>query len=347
MKQPENKDEIEARAAAWLIEEDVGLSAEQRIEYQRWLDSADSHRRATSRLRATWSRLQTLRGYRPGATCHPDPDLLVPSRRTRKPAVVWGLVAACLALGGFLGFKRLLPGDSRPTGQHYITEAGGYYRLLLPDGSSMEMNARTEVRVSFSNRERHIALVRGEGYFVVARDASRPFVVEANGLRVRAVGTEFNVRAEDQSVEVLVTHGRISLASSDNAETAASEAPIMTAGQRALIPSAEAFRRHPQGVSIETVSIDQEHRALAWQNPRLYFTNATLADVVRQFNQRGSLQIEIVDPALNGLSIGGSFRPGNVEAFLRLLVSANEISVERREPNRILLRRAPQPGTPP
>ena len=74
---------------------------------------------------------------------------------------------------------------------------------------SMELNAGGEVSEHFTTAERRVRLVRGEAHFTVTKDAARPFVVEAGAVRLRALGTAFNVRFEPSAVEVLVTHGRV------------------------------------------------------------------------------------------------------------------------------------------
>ncbi|WP_438480548.1 FecR family protein [Oleiharenicola lentus] len=338
--------EREARAAAWLVEEEAGLTPEQSAAFEQWQLADVRNHQATERLRGAWTALQALRDYRPGAKLHPDPDLLAPRRRRGKPAVVrlaWAAAAAILLTVGVLTYSSGLPALPWTDTVHYVTENEEYYRMILPDGSTMELNSHTEVRVKFLRNERRVRLLSGEAYFIVAKDADRPFIVETNGLQVRAVGTEFNVRMEKQSVEVLVTHGRVKLAASDASLEPGADAPTLDAGQRVLVPDATHFENLRQTLSISAVSPAEERAALAWQNPRLRFVNTTLGEAVQQFNQRSNTRITIADPAIATIPIGGSFRSGNVDAFLRLLASTNEITVERVEPNQVILRSQKNP----
>jgi transmembrane sensor len=82
-------------------------------------------------------------------------------------------------------------------------------RLALPDGSRVELKDGSEVVVQYSASERRVKLTGGEAHFTVWKDKTRPFIVNAAGVEVRAVGTAFNVRLEAKSVEVLVTEGRV------------------------------------------------------------------------------------------------------------------------------------------
>lgn len=338
---------IDARAAAWLVEEESGLSPEHAATFAQWRCEDPRHQAAVDHLRAALGTLQRLRDYRPGARVHPDPDLLAPAPRRRALASFYA-AAALLALGavGLIAYRRSdrLPGMPWDETARYVTDAGGFNRAPLPDGSLIELNADTEVRVRYSRNQRRILLVRGEGHFVVAPEKDRPFIVEVGGLQVRAVGTEFNIRTGNSAVEVLVTHGRVQLAAAKGPGLLGAWAPDLTAGQRAVVTDLQALdagRSSP--VAIESVSVEEVRSALAWQNPRLHFVDATLAEVVRQFNQRSHIQITLADPQLGSIPVGGSFRPENVEAFVRLLTSANEVTAERPAPNQIVLRRVSKP----
>jgi transmembrane sensor len=334
-------DSIESQAAAWLMEEESGLSPELAEEFQRWLAEDPRHAAAVAQLRLAWSEMLRLRNYRPGAQLHPDPELLAPApRRRASPALVFAAAAALAVAAVAWTTSDRFRGLFRDDGVRYVTEAGGFNRTALPDGSVLTLNADSEARVKFSGQQRLVLLLRGEGHFVVASERDRPFVVEANGLHVRAVGTEFNVRTARSAVEVLVTHGRVKLTAAA-ARNLRADAPTLDAGQRAVLADPHALpTERALPVTIENVSLDEVRTSLAWQSPQLHFVNATLADAVRQFNQRSPFQIVLADPELGSIPVGGSFRPENVEAFVRLLESANEVTVERPDATRIVLRRA-------
>ena len=84
-------------------------------------------------------------------------------------------------------------------------------RLTLEDGSVVELNHGGKLEIDFSSETRRVRLVRGEANFTVAKNPERPFVVNAGGVDVRAVGTVFNVRLAREAVEVVVSEGRVKL----------------------------------------------------------------------------------------------------------------------------------------
>jgi transmembrane sensor len=358
---PSVAEAIEATAAAWLAQRDDGFTPEQAAEFLRWRSADVRHETAAARLEATWSALQRLREFRPEAARHPDRDLLRVVRGRRRvgsfPAIAATVaLAASLVLAAVWWFT---PAERQvEPGKHsYTTTLDGYERVALADGSTVELNSASEVRVQFSPAERRVRLVRGEAHFTVAKNPARPFWVEAGSVAVRAVGTAFNVRLGAQDIEVLVTEGKVLVAqdrSSRGDEAGTSRAspndvtltarPRLTpleANERVVIPVARVSITAVTSVppAIEQVTPEAVREALAWQGPRLVFVDTLLADAIAQFNRRNPVQIELADAELGALPIGGSFRAENVDAFVRLLASGGEVAVERPSSTRIVLRK--------
>ena len=344
---------IEASAAAWLAQQDDGFTAEQATAFERWLTADSRHGAAIRRLDRTWKSLQALREFRPEASMHPDHDLLraaAPVGRHATPAFL-GLrvvsAAAALAaviLAAWWWFPQGLPGSR--AARHYSTTVDGYERVALEDGSLVELNSNTEVRVHYSDTRRHVRLLRGEAHFTVAKNTDRPFSVEAGDLAVYALGTAFNVRLGAREIEVLVTEGTVRVGASDIpppssslAQPAASNQPVavLVANERTRVPAGGPTAAPPVPEKVEPAVVRE---TLAWQGLRLMFSDTPLAEVVAQFNRRNVIQLVIADAELESLAVGGSFRAENVEAFVRLLESDNEVVIDRTTVGRIVLRKA-------
>lgn len=355
---PSDDESIAATAAAWLAQRDDAFTAAEAAAFECWRAADPRHDAAVVRLENTWVALQPLRDFRPSAARHPDRDLLAACSRPNRlgsplRTAALALAAALIVAVGLWVFR-----PTSSTSVHYATTAGGYQRVVLNDGSVLELNGDTVADVAFQPTERRVRLLRGEAHFTVAKNASRPFWVEAGGVAVRAVGTAFNVRLGARDIEVLVTEGKVSVSEANpliaavrntpaefTATTGGARTPVpdtfLVANERAVVSKVRAATSGALTAPVvERVAPEVVRDALAWQGPRLVFVDTPLAEVIAQFNRRNPVQLVLADAKLTTLPVGGSFRPENVEAFVRLLESGGDVSVERADASRLVLRRA-------
>jgi transmembrane sensor len=332
---------IEEAAIGWLTERDDGFSRAREREFAEWLRADPRHAATVARLEQTLGLLGELPEFRAALNIEfnrtapvvpfPPPRAEFtggPARRGLR-ALFYGVVAAVLVLGMISGWLTL----QRPPEIHYATTVGGYERARLDDGSTLELNAASAVRVHFSTVERRVSLEAGEAHFAVAHDAARPFVVNAGGVSVRAVGTAFNVRYAADGIEITVVEGKVRVGQGGLDSSAAAEAPLVAAGERLVIP------KQAPSPAVEKISPETLRQALAWQSRLVEFAEAPLTEVVARFNARNRLQLLIADAELGERRIGGTFALDEAEAFVRLLERDGEIVAERRGNTEILLRR--------
>ena len=344
---PSDDESIAATAAAWLAQRDDTFSAADAAAFERWCAADPRHADAVCRLERAWATLQPLRNFRPTAQRHPDRDLLSgparPSRGVIFPLRAFAFAAALMLTLGFWAVRTTSTSTLR-----YTTTAGGYERVILADHSVLELNGDTAAEVTYTAVERRVRLMHGEAHFTVAKNPARPFQVEAQGIAVRAVGTAFNVRLGAGEVEVLVTEGKVAVSPTETmtlasppsltrAETPPTLVPtLLIANERAFVATTGPVT----SPRVERIAPEAVRTSLIWQGPSLVFAATPLAEVAAQFNRRNPIQIVLADPALATLPIGGSFRPENVEAFVQLLESGNEILVDRSDATRLVLRSA-------
>jgi transmembrane sensor len=334
---------LEDAAIAWLAERDDGFSPAREREYAQWLRADPLHAAAVARLEQTLGLLHELPEFRAelntafdrGAPVVPfAPAADAPSRRVRRRTgrgLAWSGIAAAITLAGLIAWHWL----PYSTENYYATTVAGYQRARLGDGSTIELNAASALRVQFTAAERHVNLEAGEAHFAVAHDAARPFVVRAGGVFVRAVGTAFNVRiASDGTVEVIVAEGKVRVGQGRSDTATATDAPIVAAGERLVLP-----RQVPLPV-VEKVPPAALRTALAWQGRLVEFADAPLSEVVARFNARNQVQLVVADAELGHRRIGGTFAIDEAEAFVRLLELDGEIVAEPHGVGEIRLRRA-------
>jgi len=105
----------------------------------------------------------------------------------------------------------------------YSTATGEQRSVRLEDGSTLELNSQSKVRVRFTEHQRNIELIEGQALFRVAKDAARPFIVATDNTHVRAVGTQFDVYRKSSGTVVTVLEGHVAVLS-DQAGSAQPEA---------------------------------------------------------------------------------------------------------------------------
>jgi transmembrane sensor len=342
-RQESSAERIEREAAAWVLARDRGLTPGEQDAFSEWLAADPRHGAEWARHRRHWQRLDQLADWRPEHGTRPNPDLLAPPLRSKvvRFLPVWTTLAAAAAV--VLTWALWPRSPDRPGAAVEAlakADAPAPIQRVLEDGTLVELNQGAELSVNFTPTERRVTLERGEAYFAVTKNQSRPFLVRARGLDVRAVGTAFNVRVDAATIEVLVAEGRVLLetqqAPSAESGGAASAAPLLEARQRAVVPISEGVG--PTEPQVATLTTGEVERVLAWQHRRFDFTVAPLDRVVAEFNRRNLVQLIIVDPELAALRVTASLRSDNVEGFVRLLEAGLGVRAERRGDAEILLR---------
>ncbi|MBI5424007.1 MAG: FecR domain-containing protein [Opitutae bacterium] len=326
---------IVAAASTWLAQRDRGFTPEEQDAYLQWLREDERHGAAVARLEKAWSALDALAEWKPEHSQKPNPDLLaVPRRR------FWRWAGAALAVAAVVTFALVLvrPFD---TASKTVSVLRSSELRTLADGSVVELNKDAEIAVDYTATERRIKLVRGEAYFTVAKNPDRPFIVTAGGVRVRAVGTVFNVRLDGSAVDVLVTEGKVRIDPPKPEEPelqGALNAAMVGARERTSVNAAVPTPLAP--VVIEATS-DEIESALSWQGMRLNFKDTPLDEAVKEFNRYNQeTRIVVADRRIAKLPLGGKFRADNADAFVRLLELTSGVHAEY-EDGRYVLRSAP------
>lgn len=195
-------------------------------------------------------------------------------------------------------------------GRRYGTDLGEVRRVSLADGSTAAINTQSAIDVTLAPELRRVKLSRGEAWFRVAKDAERPFVVEAGDVRVRAVGTAFSVRRREEGVEVLVTEGVVEVWRADGLAHRARVA----AGEKAFVSRA-------QPAQAVVAAPDEIDDALAWRQGQIVLTGMTLAEAASEFNRYNRRKLVIDETDLAGERLVGRFRTDEPDTFARAAAS--------------------------
>jgi transmembrane sensor len=318
----------EAAALRWVVRCDRGLTPEEERDFADWLAANHQHGELFAEFGGTWTLLGNTHDHARARSAESEPENIIefnlPPAKQSAGRVRWkGRPAVWISLAAAAGLAFLVTVNSRnPRPDSAVaTEIGASRQLRLSDGSVVALNTDSAVVPAFAADERRVRLQKGEAFFQVAKEATRPFVVEVSGVAVRAIGTAFNVRVHDASIEVIVTEGTVRVAPIGSQAAAGVGVAEVVAGQRVMVPvkSSVADPVSPLPLTVADVPADEVQRKLAWQGGRLNFSDAPLAEMVAEFNRYNRHKLVVPDDTLAAMRFGGSFRPDDRTGFVRML----------------------------
>jgi transmembrane sensor len=296
---------IDDEALEWIARQAAGeLTGDERAAFDAWYAASSRHQGAYLRASAIQHSLDQVtlqESQRPGPESNQHDWDPVPARpaQNRRAWLMSGALAAGLAALAFAGLR---PAPAERT--VFRTAKGEFRKVPLADKSVLSINSDSHVEVELTSSGRRVFLEHGEAWFEVAKDKTKPFIVAAGDVRVRAVGTAFAVRRRPDGADVLVTEGVVEVWS----DKGSARKKQMAAGRRALVLD------HAAEIVVASDPGDIERR-LAWRDGQLVFRNERLASAVDDFNRYNLRQLVIVDPALRTRTLVGNYRIDQPERF--------------------------------
>jgi transmembrane sensor len=317
--------QVRTEATDWLIRFSEGeVDAAAREDFSHWLRTSPEHVRAYLRISALWEDAdriagpesrrdidELVRGAQQEANIVPlgvrrgEVDRGKPVRTAKRTP--WALAAAVLLAVGMAGTVWY----TRHHAPSYATGTGEQRTVNLPDGSTVLINARSRIRVDFSETERAIDLREGQAFFKVARNPARPFIVRSGVARLRAVGTQFDVYRKEGGTVVTVVEGRVAARDSTSTEV------LVAAGEQAVL-SLHSARKRP---------VAHVEAATAWTAGLLVFDGTPLSEVIHEFNRQNVKPLVISGPELAELRISGTFPSSGAERIVRFLQERFHVTV--------------------
>jgi transmembrane sensor len=271
-------------AIEWWVSAAAGdLVGERLAAFEAWRTADPAHARAYDDIAGMYEETRALRP-RPAA------------RRSRAPArAAAALLAASLAAFAFLDdLVVLLRAD-------HATEVGRSKLVTLTDGSRVELDAGSAISVRFDAGRRRVRLLAGEAWFEVAADAARPFVVEAAGGTVTALGTAFDVALREGGARVAVGEHAVSVVSGG--------ARVVVGERQATAFETNAPARSPAGVAAETVA--------AWRRGALVVEDRSLGEVLATLGRYRRGRVVCMRASICARRVSGVFSTSDPSASLR------------------------------
>jgi len=340
-----------------------------RARFAAWRDADPAHEEAFELLQTIAASLHHDRGRADVRSLRADALRVISARQNRR-RLWWSAFAAsviamgtCAALwntpignrfsGSVLEFASRLQG-----GETFATGMGQRSTFTLEDGSSVELNAESRIKVIFTKSRRDVELVRGQALFSVAKNAQRPFIVHAGNRQITAVGTQFDVRLDSHSVQVTLLEGKVRvqrtgapLSVSEVGGRTAQQEGESTSGMAEIITLTPGKQLIASMLPIARVPVSAEGGArdtnivrdidvakvTGWRDGRVFLEDRSLEDAVQEMNKHSVVQIHVSDESLAHIRVNGMFRAGEQEAFVTALEANFPISAEQRGDHEIVL----------
>lgn len=313
----------EAEAARWLLQHRGGLDAAGRAAFQAWLAADPRHGEEYAELERVWSRLDRI----PRAAI----DRLGPVAAVPAPVAAkrfwprWlpagGAALAALVLAAGWAWTQWRP--EAEFSAEYATGRGQQDRVALPDGSRLDLDADTRVRVSFYRGRRQAVLERGRSMFEVSRNPERPFEVLAADVRVHVLGTRFSVGrsrspfAGEERVVVAVEEGHVQV------QSASSRSLVDLLPGRGGRPVADLTGGQgidaDAGKGLGEVERITPGAVAPWRGGRTLFDDVPLAEALAEFERYGDTGLVIRDPRVAALRVSGNFDLRPAAGFAKAL----------------------------
>jgi transmembrane sensor len=212
------------------------------------------------------------------------------------------------------------------------TPRGGEYRIKLPDGSEVWLNAGSSLKYpsNFTGKERKVELT-GEGYFEVVHNAKMPFTVASNGQTVQVLGTHFNINAykDEPAIRTTLLEGsvKVNYRPSSSLDKTVGVARLKPGQQASVIPGDH---------KISVMNNANTDEAIAWHNGLFIFNDESLESIMRKVSRWYNIDVQYRGKITDISLLGVVSRTKNISAVLHALEATGGVHF-KIEPGRVIV----------
>lgn len=277
-------------AAGWLVRlRDPACSAATREAFERWLGRDEANRAEFARAERAWQDVAALEGELPDLVlareklaAHRERAGNAGRRQSFPAAAAWWklpALASTAVVFAFIGYAWFV--ENVPTHRaSYATSTGESRQVRPEDGTRIDLNTASSIVVTLYRNRREVTLERGEAWFEVARDADRPFRVDAGALNVEVTGTRFTVRRLNHETSVAVEEGSVQIFRAGNLH------------ESVLLAKGEGVQVVPAGGPLQTIKVALDQQS-AWREGRLIFSARPLGEVAAELSRYRNVPVRV------------------------------------------------------
>jgi len=303
-------------AAYFVARRAEGLTEQEEELFSDWLASDPGSAAAVRRADRAWDVFaggadnEILAAMRTHALAVP---VRPKTRWTRNIAA-----AAAVLLVAFVGTMTLRNAGGpagNPAAQpvSYVSAHGEVKTIALPDGSRMILDSDSKAVGRFGEGARAVELVEGRAFFEVKKGLDHQFSVNADGMRIVALGTKFEVDATAKELEVTLLEGRVAVE------------PRKAGGKRHVLMPGQRFVETPGGGFVEASA--QDAMSPGWSRGLIELDDRPLGEAISEMNRYSREQVIIRDPGVASLRVSGQFQTGDAPRFARSIAEIYPVRV--------------------
>jgi transmembrane sensor len=290
-------DPILMQALEWFVlMKDETTRDQDQAAFQAWLAADPAHAAAYERAQALWDRFDIVK---------PEYERIQRSGGIDRRGLLIGGLAALVAGSGLYALNR------RGLFADYTTDVAERRTFSLPDGSTVELGSDSALSADFDAGKRSLRLQRGQAFFTVTSDPTRPFIVHAAYGQTRALGTRFDVKLETERVVVSVLEHSVEVTTAD------ANAAIVAAGWQ-ISYGAE---------GIGTAQEADAGAVEAWRRDRIIFDDVPLRRVLAELERYRRGKIMLMDRSIGDIPVTAVFDTRHTENALQIIAGTLPIRV--------------------
>jgi transmembrane sensor len=309
-------DEIDKKANFWLIKQNEGIKKEEQKEFDFWLENKN-HKKAYDENKQLINECLSLDD---NFIEELENEIFSEDKKIsffkRNKHLVASIILFCiLVIGGYEIDKYFIPTFS----QNFVSVNEKILNIQLPDKSIIDLDKKSQIRISYYQTKRVIELKGGNALFSVSKDKQKPFLVKTKDTLVEVLGTKFEIITFDDKTTINVLDGVVQVSHLDKYNKTF----------LAKLRKSESFTLNNQGAILNHGKIDTSEIAI-WKKDIIKFNRTTLKDASSMFERYTNNKMIFGNDKLSELKISGKFLTLHYDSFLESIKLIYPIKVRKQ-----------------
>lgn len=322
---PENRHPDHDLLAKYLAGETTTAESEQ---VEAWLAESEENMAEFERLSTIWDGAENLvpTFNSEKAWGNVEGQLSEKTAEEKRGVMKYLLPIAAMVAGVIIiigAYRTMMSGDA--VEMLFAETKDETMELTLSDGSVVFLNANSKLEypAEFSDAGRNVTL-SGEAFFEVQRDTAKQFQIKAAGSLITVLGTSFNVKTTVETVEVVVSTGRVAVED----QTRSGSKIELTAGEKGT------YNKGEKNV-IRSLDIEADH--LFWKDRTLQYEATPLTEVIEQVNRNYGSDVVLADSSTYACPLSTTFQDMELNEILEVIGSTFKLEIDTVD-NQIILK---------